>query len=141
MSNQQGYYRHPTIHGETIVFVTEDDLWSVPATGGAARRLTATPGACLFPVLSPDGSRVAFSGRDEGPMEIYAMATAGGPATRLTWLGGASIALGWSPDGSEILFASDWRRPFMKEQMLAAVPASGGPVRELKRGPARAVSF
>ena len=35
-----GYYRHPTIHGDTVVFVSEDDLWSVPSAGGVAIRRT-----------------------------------------------------------------------------------------------------
>ena len=39
--SQQGYLRHPTLHGDTIVFVCDDDLWSVGASGGVARRLTA----------------------------------------------------------------------------------------------------
>jgi tricorn protease len=37
----QGYYRFPTINGDCIVFVGEDDLWTVPASGGMARRLTS----------------------------------------------------------------------------------------------------
>ena len=35
-----GYYRTPSINGETIAFITEDDVWSVAASGGLARRLT-----------------------------------------------------------------------------------------------------
>ena len=29
-----GYLRHPTLQGERIAFVADDDLWSVAAEGG-----------------------------------------------------------------------------------------------------------
>ena len=29
-----GYYRQPAIHGDTLVFVAEGDLWRVPVSGG-----------------------------------------------------------------------------------------------------------
>ena len=38
----------------------------VDARGGIARRLTAGPGSCTLPRLSPDGATVAYVGRDEG---------------------------------------------------------------------------
>ena len=38
--SEAGYYRHPSIQGDTVVFVCEDDLWTVAAEGGTARRLT-----------------------------------------------------------------------------------------------------
>ena len=38
---QQGYYQQPTVHKDKIVFVSEDDLWSVSLNGGIATRLTA----------------------------------------------------------------------------------------------------
>ena len=70
---QQGYYRFPTIHKDTVAFVCEGDLWSVPASGGIARRLTSNPGEITTPAFSPDGALLAFAGRDEGAPEVYVM--------------------------------------------------------------------
>ncbi len=42
----QGYYRYPTIRGEQVVFVSEDDLWTVPASGGVARRRCPRAARC-----------------------------------------------------------------------------------------------
>ena len=49
-----------------VVFCAEDDLWSVAASGGIARRLTANLGAVTHPLFSPDGEWLAFVGREEG---------------------------------------------------------------------------
>ena len=40
----KGYYRDPAVHGDTIVFTSEGDLWTVSVHGGAAQRLTTAPG-------------------------------------------------------------------------------------------------
>lgn len=142
MSSAPGYYRHPTIHGDTIAFVSEDDLWAVPATGGTARRLTAAPGAVSFPVFSPDGRHLAFTGRDDGPPEAYVMDAEGGDPRRLTWLGGLTTTVGWSPDGAEVLVSTDAGQAFRGYQHLVGVRRDGtGAPRPLKVGPARAVSF
>jgi tricorn protease len=75
---QFGYYRYATVANDSVVFVCEDDLWSVDRRGGAARRLTASAGEISTPRLSPDGASLAFVAREEGHPEVYVMPAAGG---------------------------------------------------------------
>src|SRR5271169_3682676 len=93
-----GYYRFPAIHGDTIIFTAEGDLWSVSTKGGAARRLTSNPGVESFAAISPDGQTVAFSAEYEGPTDVYTMPVEGGLPQRRTWDGDSAVA-GWTPDG------------------------------------------
>ncbi len=97
-----GYYQHPTLHGDVIVFAAEGDLWRVRTVGGLAQRLTTHPAEESNPVISPDGRTVAFTARYEGPAELYTMPIDGGLPVRWTHETDASIATGWSPDGDVI---------------------------------------
>jgi tricorn protease len=141
-----GYYRFPTIHGDHIVFVSEDDLWSVPATGGmarhapsVARRLTSGLGLATHPALSPDGAWLAFSGRDEGSPEVYLMPAQGGEAQRLTFLGSDSTVIGWR--GDRIVFTTNAGQPFGRPPHLATISRHGGSVEHLPIGPAQFISY
>ncbi len=138
---EAGYYRFPTIHQDTVIFACEDDLWTVPASGGIARRLTSNLGQATMPALSPDGGTLAFIGRDEGHPEVYRMPAVGGPATRLTYLGADSRVVGWRPDGQAIIFASDAAQPFGRVHLLYAVHPDGGQPEPLPIGPALSLSY
>lgn len=137
-----GYYRFPTICNDTVVFVCEDDLWTIPSAGGLARRLTAGLGEVTCPLISPDGAYIAFTGREEGPPDVFLMPTTGGPAQRVTF-GGATICnvAGWDPQGQQIIFTSNLSQPFAGLNRLFAVDRDGGLPRPLPYGPANNVTF
>ncbi len=101
----RGYYRYPAIHGTTIVFTAEGDLWQAGIEGGAARRLTTHPGEETRAAFSPDGKTIAFSANYEGPTEVYTMPAAGGLPTRRTFEGLAAQVAGWTPDG-KVLYST-----------------------------------
>jgi tricorn protease len=121
----QGYLRHPTLCGDTIAFVTDDDLWSVSAGGGVARRLTAGLAEPSTPCLSPDGRSLAFVSRDEQHPEVYLMAASGGPARRMTWLGPDVMVRGFTPEG-RILFVTTHGQPFFRNYRAYTLDAAGG---------------
>ncbi|MGB8266531.1 MAG: PDZ domain-containing protein [Candidatus Velthaea sp.] len=135
--NPSGYLRSAHLQSGHLVVVTEDDLWLTTPDGGVARRLTASSGECSLPRLSPDGTTVAYVGRDEGHPELYTIPLAGGSPARITHLGSEALYLcGWSHDGGELHFTSDAGSPFVKETSAFAVALDGSAPRELAFGPA-----
>ncbi|MCU0937709.1 MAG: S41 family peptidase [Burkholderiaceae bacterium] len=131
--SHHGYLRQPTIRGNTIVFVCDDDLWSVSVDGGLARRLTAGLGEPSTPVLSPDGQWLAYASRDELHPEVYVMPADGGPARRLTWLGPFVHVRGWTGTG-EIVFVTTWGQPFFRNFRAFTIARDGGLPSELPLG-------
>src|SRR5437588_10859829 len=56
------FLRRPDIHGETVVFTAEGDLWLGSLRDRVARRITAHPGLETAAHFSPDGADLAFTG-------------------------------------------------------------------------------
>lgn len=138
--SSQGYLRFPTLHGESIVFVSDDDLWRVPATGGIARRLTAGLSEPSWPAFSSDGKYLAFVGRDEQHPEVWLMSAEGGPARRMTWLGPDVIVRGWTPDG-RILFVSTYGQPFFRNYRAYTLDPAGRAPQLLPLGQVNHLAF
>ncbi|HJU54711.1 MAG TPA: PDZ domain-containing protein [Pyrinomonadaceae bacterium] len=109
--------RFPDIHGDLIAFVYAGDIWTVPAQGGTARRLTSHPGIEIFPKFSPDGRFLAFSGEYGGTRQVFVISVEGGAPRQLTYRndvgplpprgGWDNIVLGWTPDGKNVLFRAN----------------------------------
>lgn len=136
---QQGYCRYPTIAGDRIVFVADDDLWVVSDRGGTAQRLTTALSRASMPSLSPDGRWIAFVAAEDGPTELYVMPSEGGAPRKLTHLGGMTVTSGWHPDG-HILFTSDAESPFAGWRFPYRIAPTGGEPEKLPWGPANFVA-
>jgi tricorn protease len=141
MPKQSGYYRFPTVNRQHVVFVCEDDLWSIPTSGGSPVRLTANLGEVSHPFLSPDGDSLAFIGREEGHLEVYCMPAEGGVARRLTFLGARTSVVGWSSDGKYILFTSNGGQPLRDISELYRIRLEGGLPEPLRIGLAHNISY
>lgn len=139
----EGYYRYPTIYRDTVIFVSEDDLWQVARSGGTARRLTSNVGEVTHPMFAPDGAWLAFVGREEGNSEVYVMQADGGSARRLTYLNSQCRVVGWTPDGQNIIFSSNYGQVARNEFALFSVAytSRNGAIEALPYGPARTVTF
>ena len=129
--------RFPAIHGDQVVFSYAGDLFTVPASGGVARRITSDVGYEMFPRFSPDGKSIAFTAQYDGNTEVYLMSAEGGVPQRLTYtatldrddvsdrMGPNNIVMTWKDDAT-IVFRSrriDWN-PFNGH--LMTVSTNGG---------------
>ena len=128
--------RFPDLHGDKVVFTYAGDLWTAPAGGGLASRLTAHPGLELFAKFSPDGQQIAFTGQYDGDEQVYVIPSSGGEPRQLTYYpargplpdrwGFDNQVYGWSPDGKSVVFRSMREGWTMTDTRLYTVPAAGG---------------
>ena len=116
--------QQPTLSKTSIVFTYGGYLWSVPREGGEARQLT-TGGHERFPIFSPDGNWIAFTGQYDGNTDVYVMPAFGGTPKRLTWHPGQDVTLGWTPNSKRVLFLST-RESYADFTKFYTVPAEGG---------------
>ncbi len=105
--------RTPDINESLVVFVYAGDIWSVPADGGDAKRLTSHEGLELFPKISPDKKWIAFSAEYSGSRQVYIIPSGGGKPIQLTYYNDVGImpprggydyiVMDWTPDSKQIL--------------------------------------
>lgn len=120
-AEQLGFYRDPALHGDTLVFVAEDDIWRVDVEGGPARRLTTHAGSERYPRISKDGNSIAFAAEYEGPTEVFVISIDGGQPERLTFEQEASLPISWTKDG-RVIYTTRQYSTLPRRQLVKASP-------------------
>ncbi|EGG49316.1 protease [Streptomyces griseoaurantiacus M045] len=128
------YLRFPHLHGDTVAFTAEDDVWVAPLDGGRAWRVSADNVPVNHPRISPDGTRLAWTSTRDGAPEVHVAPLDGGPATRLTHWGTRTQVRGWTAEG-EVLALSTHGQTSLRRTWVRAVPLDGGPATTLPYGP------
>ena len=110
------------------------DVFVMGADGSGEARLSGSPPADLMPVLSPDGSKIAFASVDwttGGRLDLYAMDADGTNLTQLTdTVDTAELDPAWSPDGERIAFT--WQEgDGVRSRRIYLMDADGGNKRRL----------
>ena len=132
---ENGYYSQPALHANTLVFVSEGDLWTATLPEASseqpiiAHRLTSGDGDESRPQISPDGTSIAFTAQYEGNADVYIMPIDGGSPRRLTFHPSPELAAGWTADGSGVLFVSPAMNHFGRLELYRVSPSGGMPER------------
>jgi len=122
--------RFPDVYGEQIVFVSGDDIWMAPLSGGAATRLTMHDGSESNPKFSKDGQLIAFTAAYDGNADVYVMNSKGGDITRVTYHPGTDRVIGWNAIKNKILFSSS-RDGFGRSSRLYLINPDGSELEKL----------
>lgn len=133
--------RFPATNGSDVAFSYAGDIYTVPLTGGTAKRLTSHNGYEMFARFSPDGNTIAFTGQYDGNTEVYLMPKQGGEPRRITYtatnsrddmgdrMGPNNIAMAWTPDGKGVVYRNRISDGF--DGRLWVAPIDGGMAAEL----------
>ena len=101
------------------------DVWLLDLRRGAFSKFTSDPADDVFPVWSPDGSRMIFSSNRRGTHELYQKPVAGDRNEEVLLSTGQPVnATDWSRDGRIVLFTS---RDPKSGSDIWALPLDGKP--------------
>ncbi|GHN02437.1 tricorn protease [Cytophagales bacterium WSM2-2] len=126
--SQFNLLRYPSINndGTLVAFSFQGDIWTVPATGGNAIRLTVHDGYESNPIFSPDGKSIAFSGARYGNNDIFIIPAEGGVPKRLTYHSANDLVSSWTADGDLLFSTSREFSQIERPQEVYSISSKGG---------------
>lgn len=96
---------------ETQIYFVSDrsghkEIWAMDYDGSNQHQLTHLGSIALSPRISPDGSRIAFSGLTKSGWEIMMYSLELNRMVSFPHMGGTNLSPAWSADGTKLAFSS-----------------------------------
>jgi Tol biopolymer transport system component len=99
-----------TLAIEKIIYVSDeggnDNIWTMNPDGSDKTQITIE-GNNKRPMLSPDGTQIAFSSDRDGTIELWKMGSEGSNPVQLTTNMNGIMGISWSPGGDRICFSTN----------------------------------
>jgi Tol biopolymer transport system component/imidazolonepropionase-like amidohydrolase len=121
--------------GSTLAMDLQGSIWTLPATGGTAKRITGIFDDARQPVWSPDGKTIAFFAYIDGGYDLWAIAPDGTNQHKLTWGPYDDREPLYSHDGTKIAFASDRGNPLGSSYNIWVLDLKTGGVMPITNDP------
>jgi Tol biopolymer transport system component len=80
------------------------DIYRVPAAGGAAEKIIASPKADWLPTYSPDGKQICFVSNRSGQFDLWVQNLSTSETTQLTNSVEPELRGAWSHDGQKLAY-------------------------------------
>src|ERR1700735_136830 len=121
--------------GKTLAIDMQGSIWTLPATGGTAKRITSLFNDARQPIWSPDGKWITFFGYLDGGYNIWTIQADGSSQHKLTWGSYDDREPAYSHDGRYLAFASDRDNPLGSSYNIWILDLHSGIVKRATNDP------
>jgi Tol biopolymer transport system component len=121
--------------GKTLAIDLQGSIWTLPAAGGVAKRITDVFNDARQPVWSADGKWIAFFAYRDGGYDLWEIAADGTNQHKLTVGPFDDREPAWSHDGTRIAFASDRGSPLGSSYNTWILDVATGDVHRVTNDP------